>query len=151
MTSPIPWGAALRSVVASVEASDVRELEVRVEGLRIRLRRISGLVVAERPALQEEPSETSGLHLLRCPLTGIWYDAPSPGASPFVGLGDLVEAGSVVGLIESMKVFNEVSSDAAGVVREILAQRGELVAAHAPIMLIEQSAWDASFLPSDLG
>ena len=151
MTSPIPWSAVLRSVVASVEASDVRELEVRVEGLRIRLRRSGGLIATERPALQEESSETSGLHLLRCPLTGIWYDAPSPGASPFVGLGDLVEMGSVVGLIESMKVFNEVSSDAAGVVREILVQRGELVAAHAPVMLIDPSASDASFLPSDVG
>ena len=149
MTGPIPWSAALRSVVASVEASDVTELEVRVEGLRIRLRRGAGLAGAEQSAAQEEPSETSGLHFLRCPLTGIWYDAPSPGASPFVGPGDSVEMGSVVGLIESMKVFNEVSSDADGVVREILVQRGELVPAHAPVMLIEPSVSPASFLPSN--
>jgi acetyl-CoA carboxylase biotin carboxyl carrier protein len=89
--------------------------------------------------------------MLRCPLTGIWYDAPSPGASPFVAVGDAVEIGTTVGLIETMKVFNEVGSDLSGVVREILVRRGDLVAAHAPIMVIEPVAADAASASSGLG
>jgi acetyl-CoA carboxylase biotin carboxyl carrier protein len=95
--------------------------------------------------------ETDSAQLLRCPLTGIWYDAPSPGASPFVAVGDQVEVGTTVGLVETMKVFNEVSCDLSGVIREILVHRGDLVAAHAPIMVIEPPASDAAFAPSTSG
>src|SRR5436190_12631314 len=115
--SPVSWGPALRSIVQRVESSDVSELEIQVQGLVVRLRR----EVAAAPAAPERPDEeadASGLHTLRCPLTGIWYDSPAPGSAPFVAVGDSVDVGSVVGLIETMKVFNEVAADVAGVVRE---------------------------------
>jgi acetyl-CoA carboxylase biotin carboxyl carrier protein len=54
-------------------------------------------------------------------------------------VGDPVEVGMIVGLIETMKVFNEVTSDAAGVVRQVLAHRGDLVTAQAPLLALEPS------------
>lgn len=137
------WVAELRSVIESVEASDVQELEIRIRGLHISLRRLpdpgSGLS-SDRVEAALSLSETEvgqSLHAVRCPLTGIWYDAPSPGAPPFVRVGDLIGVGAVVGLLETMKVFNEVHSDAAGWVRQILARRGDLVSAHSPLLTIE--------------
>ncbi len=61
------------------------------------------------------------------PMTGIYYTAQSPTAAPFVKEGDVVEAGQVVGLIEAMKVFNEIVSPMSGTVAQIVAQSGQLV------------------------
>jgi biotin carboxyl carrier protein len=132
------WLADLRAIIAAFEASDATELELRTPPLRIALRRKAGFVPVPAPAASLDTS-LDGLHLVRCPLTGVWYDAPSPGAPPYVSIGDPVEVGMIVGLIETMKVFNEVTSDAAGVVRQFLAHRGELVTAQAPLLALEPS------------
>jgi acetyl-CoA carboxylase biotin carboxyl carrier protein len=76
---------------------------------------------------------------VRCPLTGVWYEAPSPGAPPYVSVGDQVEIGTTIGVIETMKVFNEVTSDAAGIIRQVLVHNRDLVAAHAPLLALEPS------------
>ena len=148
--SPVSWGPALRSIVERVEASDVHELEVRAQGLFIRLRRDIRRPAAVAVAAAEPAADTSGLHALRCPLTGIWYDSPAPGAAPFVSVGDSVDVGSVVGLVETMKVFNEVAADVAGVVRQVFVARGELVNQNAPLMTIEPVADDETLEPSHL-
>ena len=136
--APGPWLEVLRSVVTAVEASDVRELEVRSYGLRVSLRRTERGAPAAYPGLPgERASEASQFHPIHTPLTGIWYDAASPGSPPYVRVGDMVDVGTVVGLVETMKVFNEVTSDAVGEVREILVRRGDLVTAQATVMLVE--------------
>ncbi len=131
----VPWAPFLRSLIASLEASDVRELEVAIPTLRISVRRTLGLETGN--AKLETFAEEGGLHAIRCPLTGVWYDAPSPGAAPFVRVGDLIGVGTVIGLLETMKVFNEVHSDASGIVRQVLVRKGDLVAAHAPLVSLE--------------
>lgn len=130
------WLSQLRSVISAVEASDAYELEVQTADLHIRLRRIVDPTQAQ-PAEEAPDPDSEGLHTVRCPLTGVWYDAPAPGAAPFVRPGDFVSAGAVIGLLETMKVFNEVHADVAGVVRQVLARRGELVMAHAPLITVE--------------
>ena len=67
------------------------------------------------------------------PLTGVWYSAPSPGARPYLQLNGEVAAGQVVGLIEAMKLFNEIKSDVAGTVSRILADNGALVKRQQPL------------------
>jgi len=87
------------------------------------------------PAAGTEPE--SGLHHVTAPLTGIWYAAPSPGARPYVSVGSEIAAGQVIGLIEAMKLFNEIKSDAAGTVTRIMAEDGTLVKRQQPVLELD--------------
>jgi biotin carboxyl carrier protein len=78
-------------------------------------------------------------HAVIAPLTGVFYGAPSPGAAPYVTVGGEVVAGQVIGLIEAMKLFNEIKSDAAGRVVRIHAADGALVRAKQPLIEIQPS------------
>lgn len=69
-------------------------------------------------------------------MMGIYYSASSPGAPPFVKEGDMVQAGQVVGLIEAMKVYNEIVSSVSGTVKKIAAQNGALVQPGEPLLYI---------------
>src|SRR5215210_3562078 len=80
--------------------------------------------------------EYSG-HVVAAPLTGLFYGSPSPGAEPYVREGGQVSVGQVIGLIEAMKLFNEIKSDAAGRVARIHAENGALVKARQPLIEIE--------------
>ncbi|MEO5986516.1 MAG: biotin/lipoyl-containing protein [Candidatus Limnocylindria bacterium] len=82
-----------------------------------------------------EPSP--GMRFVSAPLTGVWYGAPSPGASPYVVEGNEIHSGQVVGMIEAMKLFNEIKSDAAGVVTRILVESGTLVKRKQPLLEID--------------
>ncbi len=70
------------------------------------------------------------------PMMGIYYNAPSPGAAPFVKVGDHVVVGQVIGLIEAMKVFNEVTAGTSGTVTQMVAKNGDLVQAGDPLLLL---------------
>jgi acetyl-CoA carboxylase biotin carboxyl carrier protein len=74
---------------------------------------------------------------VRAPLTGIFYSAPSPGSPPFVAVGREVVVGQVIGLIEAMKLFNEIKSDHAGRVVRVIAEDGALVKAKQPLIEVE--------------
>lgn len=70
------------------------------------------------------------------PMTGVYYSSPNPGSPPFVKVGDRVDAGQVVGLIEAMKVFNEITATVAGTVTEMNASNGQLVQPGDPLLYI---------------
>jgi len=74
---------------------------------------------------------------IAAPLTGVFYAAASPGADPLVRVGQVVAVGQPIGLIEAMKLFNEIKADKAGRVTRIVAENGRLVKAKAPIIEIE--------------
>jgi acetyl-CoA carboxylase biotin carboxyl carrier protein len=74
---------------------------------------------------------------VKAPLTGIWYSAPAPGSGPFVQVGGEVAVGQVIGLIEAMKLFNEIKSDLAGRVVRVAAENGQLVKAKQPLIEVE--------------
>ena len=69
---------------------------------------------AAPPAATAESEEEAGLHVIRSPIVGTFYEAASPGAPPFVKLGDKVALGQVLCIIEAMKLMNEIESDYAG-------------------------------------
>jgi acetyl-CoA carboxylase biotin carboxyl carrier protein len=79
------------------------------------------------------------LHEIRAPLVGVFYRAPTPDAPPYVDVGDRVEPGQTVGLIEAMKVFSEIGSEIEGRVVAIPAGSGELVAAGQTLIVVEAS------------
>ena len=71
------------------------------------------------------------------PLVGVFYSAASPDAEPFVKIGDRVEAGQVLCILEAMKLFNEIISDYAGIVTRIIPENGELVSLGQEMFWIE--------------
>jgi len=74
---------------------------------------------------------------VNAPLTGIFYRSPSPQADAFIQIGSDIAKGDVIGLIEAMKLFNEIRATAGGKVRRILIESGQLVRAQQPIVELE--------------
>ncbi len=138
--------AAIDLLAPVFEASGLDELEVESGELLVRLARppapapvipAAAAPVAAGITTFGEPAP--GMRFVTAPLTGVWYASPSPGARPYLQEGDEIGAGAVVGLIEAMKLFNEIKSDAAGRVTRILVERGTLVKRQQPLIEIDPS------------
>ena len=144
--------ALLKEVLARLEREGIRELSVTKGDLRVRVRRGAERIArataasadGDTPQLPgpagadgEAGQSESGVLEVKAPLTGVFYRAPSPQATPYVQVGSTVSVGQVIGLIEAMKLFNEIRSTAAGRVRRILADTGQLVRAHTPLIEVE--------------
>jgi acetyl-CoA carboxylase biotin carboxyl carrier protein len=79
----------------------------------------------------------AGAHVVKSPIVGTFYDAPSPGSEPFVKVGDRVEVGTVLCIVEAMKLMNEVESDAAGEVVRVMPSAGQPVEYGQPLFAIK--------------
>ncbi len=142
------WETVLKKLVEQMAETGVTELDVRRGDLRIRLQRrvfdagfSSARAISDVDSLSNVAGETSlELYRLLAPLTGVFYAAPNPSSPPYVEAGDWVEEGSVVGLIETMKVFNEVTAECRGRVVAIQVQQGQLVQSGEVVALIDTSA-----------
>jgi acetyl-CoA carboxylase biotin carboxyl carrier protein len=88
-------------------------------------------------AVQPADEAATGLRAVVSPLTGVFYLSPSPGAAPYVREGGEVNVGQVIGLVEAMKLFNEIKSDVSGIVRRIAADSGALVKARQTLIEVE--------------
>ena len=86
---------------------------------------------------RDDGPAVSGLHAVLAPLTGIYYGAPAPDAAPYLREGGHVSVGQVIGLIEAMKLFNEIKSDVSGRVVRIAAENGTLVKAKQPLIEVD--------------
>ena len=148
--------AAVDLLAPAFEAGNLGELEVEVGELQIRLARprlpapvpvaAPAVAPAAEPAAASPPAPLSpygepepGRRFVTAPLTGVWYTAPSPGARPYLERGAEVGVGTVIGLIEAMKLFNEIKSDAAGRVTRIMVESGTLVKRQQPLIEIDPS------------
>jgi acetyl-CoA carboxylase biotin carboxyl carrier protein len=153
--------ALVDRLAAVLEKSDLGELEVTAGGTTIVLRSAASLersvavAAPGDPAVHDLPAPTApgpaasaqaaaaaaapiaARPSVKAPLTGIYYGAPSPGATAYVKVGDHVSVGQIIGLIEAMKLFNEIKSDLAGRVVRICAENGALVKAKAPLIEVE--------------
>jgi acetyl-CoA carboxylase biotin carboxyl carrier protein len=149
--------ALVDRLTAVLERSELGELEVAAGGTTIILRAPSAI---ERRATATSGAAPEGLPALtegapvpghavphaqplaarpsvKAPLTGIFYGAPSPGATAYVAVGDHVSVGQIIGLIEAMKLFNEIKSDLAGRVARICADNGALVKARQALIEVD--------------
>ncbi|MBV9572562.1 MAG: acetyl-CoA carboxylase biotin carboxyl carrier protein [Acidobacteriales bacterium] len=77
------------------------------------------------PATAAAPAPVENLHIVHSPIVGTYYESPSPGSPPFVKVGDTVEVGQVVCIVEAMKLMNEIESDVAGEVVKKLITNGQ--------------------------
>jgi acetyl-CoA carboxylase biotin carboxyl carrier protein len=96
----------------------------------------SAAPVAVAPAVVDADA---GLHIVKSPIVGTFYGSPSPGAAPFVSPGDHVEKGKVVGIVEAMKLMNEIESDATGEIVKVLATNGQAVEYGQPLFAVRVS------------
>ena len=95
----------------------------------------AGAVAPAAVATEAAPQLPAG-HVVTSPMVGTFYRAPSPGAAPFVNVGDTVKEGQTVCIIEAMKLLNEIECDKAGVIKEILVENGQAVEYGQPLFVI---------------
>ena len=91
---------------------------------------------AAQPAPAAAPAPSAALSITS-PMVGTFYRAPSPGAAPFIEVGDHVKKGQVIGIIEAMKLLNEVEADQDGVVKAFAAENGQPVEFGQPLVILE--------------
>ena len=121
----------VKKLIELVEESGISELEVRDgdETIRIARHAIGAVAVpppaAEPVAVPVEPVPRGQGFELRAPMAGTFYRAPAPDAEPFLAVGQAVEAGDVLCIIESMKMMNEIRAERAGVCAAIAVENGE--------------------------
>jgi acetyl-CoA carboxylase biotin carboxyl carrier protein len=137
-----------------LNASELTEMEIEVGETALVLRKpgafapaaesaATGLSVGAAPAAAvaqrspTAPSPEPALNAVVAPLTGLFYASPSPGAEPYVKPGAQVLVGQVIGLIEAMKLFNEIKSDRAGRVVRVVPEDGALVKAKDPLIEVQ--------------
>ena len=89
----------------------------------------------EIPAAEEQPAEVTG-NIVRSPLVGTAYVSAEEGGEPLVKVGDTVKVGQTLIIVEAMKLMNEIQSDYAGVVKEILVENGQIVEYDQPLFVI---------------
>jgi acetyl-CoA carboxylase biotin carboxyl carrier protein len=147
--------ALIDRLAAVLERSDLSELEVESGDTALVLRKpvtvaspppvlttdAAGQVSAPGPTGSTgagDGTATAARPSVKAPLTGIFYGSPSPGSPPYVQVGGEVAVGQVIGLIEAMKLFNEIKSDLAGRVVRVVAESGQLVKARQPLIEVEQ-------------
>jgi acetyl-CoA carboxylase biotin carboxyl carrier protein len=131
----------IKELLQIFNESDVAEMEVQRGTNRLRLRRAVAAQEHVVPAAAPQPAAAPANHpvpalaaradanqiLVKSPIVGTYYDAPAPGAPTFIKVGDSVEPGQVLCIIESMKLMNEIEAEVAGVVAAKLVENGRPV------------------------
>jgi acetyl-CoA carboxylase biotin carboxyl carrier protein len=153
--------AVVDRLAALLERSDLLELEVEAGGTGITLRKSAALATpaagpTDAPSTRagdppggtlspapagsavDDPGGATTRKAVLAPLTGIWYASPTPGSPPFVEVGREVVSGQVIGLIEAMKLFNEIKSDVSGRVVRVVHESGTLVKAKHALIEVER-------------
>ncbi|MBZ5647231.1 MAG: acetyl-CoA carboxylase biotin carboxyl carrier protein [Acidobacteriia bacterium] len=151
----------LKELIEFLIEKDIAEFELERGDVKVRIKRAADVVaapVAAEPVThmtpaprqaataaaatpappgpaKEAPSE-EGLHIVKSPIVGTFYEAPSPGAPPFVKVGDQVQAGQVLCIVEAMKLMNEIEADASGEIVKKMVQNGQPVEYAQPLFAI---------------
>ncbi len=151
----------IKKLVKIVDTSEITDLEVEENGLRIRVaKKIKTYSTSNQPQVlisQVHPSEQvavksstveqipaavetqDNIHEVRSPIVGTFYRAPAPDADPYVQVGDTVSPGNVLCIIEAMKLMNEIESDVSGKIVKVIVENGKPVEYNQPLFLIQKS------------
>src|SRR6185503_3810384 len=139
----------LKKLIDLVQESGIGEIEITEGEEKVRISRqlaaqpmmmatphMQPMAMPGAPAAPAPAPEPKG-HALKSPMVGTFYRAPSPGAPPFVEIGQSVSKGQTLCIIEAMKLLNEIESDVAGTVKAILVENGQPVEYGQPLFLIK--------------
>jgi acetyl-CoA carboxylase biotin carboxyl carrier protein len=134
-----------KELIRSMEGTATSKVRIAVSGIEIEVKRDGEAFTTTAVPMSSSmsagggtatpPANAGGMPVV-APLVGVFYRSSSPGSKPFVEVGDTVERGQTIGIVEAMKVMNEVQSDYRGVVAEILVENGEAVQYEQRLMLI---------------
>ena len=139
----------LKKLIDLVQESGVAELEITEGEERVRI--VKGGASGREVAVPAAPAPTPGApagpagvapepppegHLVKSPMVGTFYRSATPGGQPFVQVGDKVEKGQTICIIEAMKLMNEIEADQSGVIKAILAENGQPVEYGEPLVVI---------------
>ena len=146
----------VKKLIELLEESDVAEIEIHEGEESVRISRTSSAAPiamaapaaapaapAAAPAAAAAPSPAAATerepegHIIRSPMVGTFYRAPSPGAKPFVDEGQAVSTGETLCIIEAMKILNQIETDKSGKVIKILVENGQPVEYNEPLFVIE--------------
>lgn len=144
----------IRELLRLLAQSDIQEISIERGDARLHVKRggVVGQVVPQAPVVVQPPSQAAsapspgapagGLELpagytVTSPMVGTYYSAPSPKDPPFVQEGAEVHVGDVVGIVEAMKMMNEIDCEVSGRVARILVKNGQPVEYGQPLMVIE--------------
>ena len=147
----------IKTLIDLVEQSGISELEVKEGEESVRIARhpsggmpqfitmqqappvVAPAAVGAASPTAEKPSAPAAAkkHFVRAPMVGTFYRSPSPGAKPFVEVGQTVKQGQTLCIIEAMKMLNQIEADRNGVVAEILVENGQPVEFDQPLFAIE--------------
>ncbi|MDU4798385.1 MAG: acetyl-CoA carboxylase biotin carboxyl carrier protein [Klebsiella michiganensis] len=140
----------IKKLIELVEESGISELEISEGEESVRISRAApnaGFPVMQQayaaPMMQQQPAlsnavaaEISG-HIVRSPMVGTFYRTPSPDAKAFIEIGQKVNAGDTLCIVEAMKMMNQIEADKSGVVKAILVESGQPVEFDEPLVVIE--------------
>jgi acetyl-CoA carboxylase biotin carboxyl carrier protein len=142
----------LKTLIDLVSDSNISELEITEAEGKVRIVKGGGAApvqafapaavaapLAAAPvvaAAPEAPAEPTG-RIVKSPMVGTFYRSASPGAKPFVELGDAIKEGEPVCIIEAMKIMNEIESDTSGKIQRILCENGQAVEFGQPLFIVE--------------
>lgn len=136
----------VKKLIQTVKEEDITGLAIEEKGVKYEVRREKGQIVSSSMSLPAAPpaspspaSEEEGVIAITSPMVGTFYRSPSPEAPPFVELGDEVESGKVVCIIEAMKLFNEIEAEVKGKIIKILAENGKSVEYGQKLFLIKKA------------
>jgi acetyl-CoA carboxylase biotin carboxyl carrier protein len=139
----------IKKLIKIFETSTITDLEIEENDYRIKIakkeraysfedqsRIIHHVSPAPNISSQQEQAEKNQ-HLILSPIVGTFYRSPSPDADAYIQVGDVVSPGSVLCIVEAMKLMNEIESDVSGKVIKILAENGKPVEFNQPLFLIQ--------------
>ena len=144
----------IKKLVRIVDTTEITDLEVEENGFRVKIaKKVRGLQTFAQPQLiaQAAPAEISqeekqqktevqeNTHEIRSPIVGTFYRAPAPDADSYVNVGDSISQGTVLCIVEAMKLMNEIESDVSGKILKILVENGKPVEYNQPLFLIQVS------------
>ncbi len=151
----------LKTLIDLVSESNVSELEITEAEGKVRIVKSAGVAVAAplataqpvaaapavtappasgatAPAVAEAPLPAAPVgHIVKSPMVGTFYRSSSPGAAPFVQIGSVVKEGDTLCIVEAMKILNEIESDKAGTITQILCENGQAVEYGQPLFIVE--------------
>jgi acetyl-CoA carboxylase biotin carboxyl carrier protein len=139
----------VREILRLIDESKLDELRIETPEFKLHVRRGAAAPAQDPPppeqAAPEEPApapavESNGARTIEAPMLGTFYRAEAPGATPFVDVGTEVDAGTVVCLIEVMKMMNSIQAGVAGTIVEICAENAQLVEFGEPLFRVEPAA-----------